>query len=264
MIDGQHPHEDYMTSSREPSPSERDLSANRIYYDAFAENYERQRGVHSQGGYHDLIDELEAEFVRRFATGKDVLEVGCGTGLVLSRIAGFARCARGVDLSPRMLEHARARQLDVHLGSATDLPFEDGTFDVSCSFKVLAHVQDIELALAEMARVVRPGGYVIAEFYNPWSLRGLIKRFGPARSVAAGVDEGHVFTRYDSPAQADRLMPNGCRRVAARGVRIALPSALLLRVPLLDRAFWFAERRLCDSVFSRFGGFWIGAFQKQA
>jgi len=264
MIDGQHPNEEYMSFSRPPSSSELDQSANRRYYDAFAEHYERERGARSRGGYHDLIDELEAEFVRRFATGKDVLEVGCGTGLVLSRIAGFAHCARGVDLSPRMLDHARARQLDVQLGSATDLPFDDDTFDVSCSFKVLAHVQDIELALAEMARVVRPGGHVIAEFYNPWSLRGLIKRFGPARPVADGVDEGQVFTRYDSPREADRLMPDSCRRVAARGVRIALPSALLLRVPLLDRAFWFAERRLCDSVFSRFGGFWIGAFEKQA
>jgi ubiquinone/menaquinone biosynthesis C-methylase UbiE len=252
-----------MSSSRQPSPSERDQSANRRYYDAFAEDYERERGAHSRGGYHDLIDELEAQFVERFARGKDVLEVGCGTGLVLSRIAGFAHCARGVDLSPRMLDHARARQLDVQLGSATDLPFENDTFDVSCSFKVLAHVRDIELALAEMVRVVRPGGYVIAEFYNPWSLRGLIKRFGPARPVADGVDEGHVFTRYDSPGDADRLVPANCRRVAARGVRILLPSALLLRVPLLDRVFWFAERRLCDSAFSRFGGFWIGAFQKQ-
>jgi ubiquinone/menaquinone biosynthesis C-methylase UbiE len=240
-----------------------DPSANRRYYDAFAKNYEAQRGDRSRGGYHDLIDELEAEFVRRFATDRDVLEVGCGTGLVLSRIARFARCARGVDLSPRMLDQARARQLDVQLGSATDLPFEDGTFDVSCSFKVLAHVPEIELALAEMARVVRPGGYVLAEFYNPWSLRALLKRLGPARRIAEGVDEGHVFTRYDSPRAAQRLMPPRCRLVAARGVRIALPSALLLRVPLLNQAFWFAERSLCDSVFSRFGGFWIGAFQKQ-
>lgn len=239
------------------------LNANRRYYDAFAKSYEAQRGARSQGGYHDLIDELEAEFVRRFATGKDVLEVGCGTGLVLSRIAGFARCARGVDLSPRMLDQAREKHLDVQLASATDLPFEDDTFDVSCSFKVLAHIRDIEQALSEMTRVVRPGGYVIAEFYNPWSLRALIKRLGPARHIAQGVDEGHVFTRYDSPAAAERLMPAHCRKVAERGVRILLPSAQLMRVPLLDRAFWLAERRLCDSPLSQLGGFWIGAFQKQ-
>src|SRR6188768_3345287 len=101
-------HREYMSSMSDPDPS-----ANRGYYDAFAKNYEAERGARSRGGYHDLIDELEAEFVRRFATGKDVLEVGCGTGLVLRRIAEFARSARGVDLSPKMLELARERQLDV-------------------------------------------------------------------------------------------------------------------------------------------------------
>ncbi len=246
------------------SPASGDLGANRRYYDAFAANYEAQRGNRSRGGYHDLVDELEAEFVGRFATGKDVLEVGCGTGLVLSRIARFARCARGVDLSPRMLELAREKHLDVQLASATDLPFEDNTFDVSCSFKVLAHIRDIEQALSEMTRVVRPGGYVIAEFYNPWSLRALIKRLGPAGRIAEGVDEGHVFTRYDSPVAAARLLPPQCQQVAARGVRILLPSAKLMRVPVLDQVFWRAERRLCDTALSNFGGFWIGAFQKQA
>lgn len=257
--DGARPEDDAPDSR----PGQGGLNANRRYYDAFARNYEAQRGTRSRGGYHDLVDDLEAELVQRFATGKDVLEVGCGTGLVLARIARFARCARGVDLSPRMLDLAREKQLDVQLASATDLPFEDDTFDVSCSFKVLAHIREIKLALAEMTRVVRPGGYVIAEFYNPWSLRALIKRLGPARRVAEGVDEGHVFTRYDSPRVAEHLLPESCRLVAARGVRILLPSALLMRVPVLDRAFWLAERRLCDSPLSCFGGFWIGAFQKQ-
>lgn len=104
---------DYTSSTPERAPTGSDPDATRRYYDAFAKNYEARRGAQSRGGYHDLIDELESDFVRRFGTDKDVLEVGCGTGLVLSRIARFARCARGVDLSPRMLDAARERQLDV-------------------------------------------------------------------------------------------------------------------------------------------------------
>src|SRR6266536_6672416 len=95
--------------------------ANRQYYDAFSAEYERERGQNDPGGYHELLDELEAEYVRRYGAGRDVLEVGCGTGLVLSRIAQFARSARGVDLSPGMLAKAQARGLDVVLGSATAL-----------------------------------------------------------------------------------------------------------------------------------------------
>src|SRR3954463_5780087 len=171
---------------------------NREYYDAFSADYERERGSNDPGGYHELLDELEAGYVRRFGADRDVLEVGCGTGLVLLRIREFARRATGVDLSPGMLAKAQLRGLDVTLGSATELPFEDNTFDVACSFKVLAHVPEIEKALAEMARVTRPGGMVLAEFYNPYSLRGLLKRFGPAGKIAQAANEHDVFTRFDS------------------------------------------------------------------
>ena len=86
-------------------------ASNREYYDAFSHQYERHRGHNDPGGYHELLDEMEADFVERFASNRDVLEVGCGTGLVLQRIAAFTRSAQGIDLSPGMLELARARGL---------------------------------------------------------------------------------------------------------------------------------------------------------
>src|SRR5690606_26673733 len=134
-----------------------DTTQNRNYYDAFSAGYDHGR----DRGYHKLIDDQAAAVVRRYAEGKDVLEVGCGTGLILQRVAGVARSARGVDLSPGMLEHAKSRGLDVQEGSATELPFADASFDVTYSFKVLAHVPGWERALAEMARVTRPGGHLI-------------------------------------------------------------------------------------------------------
>ncbi len=211
--------------------------ANRAYYDAFSAGYEAHRGDNDPGGYHDLLDELEAEYVKRYGAGRDVLEVGCGTGLVLTRIARFARSARGVDLSPGMLEKAKARGLDVVLGSATALPFEDDQFDVTCSFKVLAHIPEIERALSEMVRVTRPGGIVLAEFYNPYSLRGLLKRFGPAGRIAAQANESQVFTRFDSPFAIKKLLPAGTYLVGARGVRIVTPTAKVMRSLLGRRLF---------------------------
>jgi ubiquinone/menaquinone biosynthesis C-methylase UbiE len=237
---------------------------NREYYDAFATNYEAHRGGRPGAGYHDLLDELESGFVERFGADKDVLEVGCGTGLVLSRIARFARSARGIDLSPNMLEQARARGLDVQVANATSLPFADATFDVACSFKVIAHVREVDRALAEMARVVRPGGFVLAEFYNPQSLRGLLKRLAPPGQIARGVNEAQVFTRFDSPEVARNRVPAGCRFVTARGVRIVIPSAVVMRLPILKSAFRWAEHRLSDSPLARFGGFWIAAYQKHS
>jgi ubiquinone/menaquinone biosynthesis C-methylase UbiE len=237
--------------------------SNRTYYDTFARTYEDHRGENDPGGYHELLDELETEFVRRYASGRDVLEVGCGTGLVLRRIQTFARSAKGVDLSPGMLEKARERGLDVTEGSATALPFNDQSFDVTCSFKVLAHVPDIQRALSEMVRVTRPGGTVLAEFYNPYSFRGLIKRLGPAGKIGSAADENSVYTRFDSPFELDGLLPPGAKIIDARGVRIATPTARVMRVPVLRDVFRSAERALCDSPLRVFGGFYIAAIRRQ-
>jgi len=109
-------------------PSDAD---NRAYYDDFSSGYERERGR----GYHQLLDDLELSIVAPLARGRRVLEIGCGTGLILRRIAREAAHARGVDLSPGMLQVARERGLDVSLASATQLPFADASFDLVCSFK---------------------------------------------------------------------------------------------------------------------------------
>ena len=172
-------------ATRAVTEPDRDPHATRAYYDEFSHRYEAERRPNRPDGYHALVDDLEVELVERYGAGGDVLECGVGTGLLLERIARFARPRAGIDLSPGMLERARARGLDVREASVTAIPFDDASFDVTCSFKVLAHVPEIGRALAEMARVTRPGGVVIAEFYNPVSLRGLVKRLGPAGAISA-------------------------------------------------------------------------------
>lgn len=238
------------------------LDQTRAYYDEFSQRYEDRRDGRDPGGYHDLLDDLEVELVERYGRGRDVLEVGCGTGLILRRIANFAKSARGVDLSPGMLERARARGLEVAEASATSLPFPDASFDVACSFKVLAHVREIHTALAEMTRVVRPGGHVLAELYNPISFRGLAKRLGPAGAISDATKESAVYTRFDAPWSIDDLKPPGTRLVASRGVRIVTPAAVAMRVPVVGWALKKAERALCDSPLAYFGGFWIAVLQK--
>jgi ubiquinone/menaquinone biosynthesis C-methylase UbiE len=235
----------------------------RSYYDDFAARYEAERRTARPDGYHALIDDLEVDYALRYGRGQDVLEVGCGTGLILQRLAGECRTARGVDLSPGMLEKARERGLDVQVGSATKLPFEDATFDMVCSFKVLAHVPDIETALAEMVRVTRAGGHVLAEFYNPISIRAIVKRIGPAGAISDGRKEDAVYTRFDAPWQVRRLLPPGTEIVGSRGVRIVTPAAMLMRLPIARSMLRRLEWSLCDGPLSRFGGFWIAAIRKR-
>ena len=232
---------------------------NRAYYDEFSALYEQRR----HEGYHALVDRLETDLVRRYAEGRDVLEAGCGTGLILRRLSTFARRAVGIDLSSGMLAHAHGRGLAVAQASVTHLPFADESFDVVCSFKVLAHVQPIAEAVAELARVTRPGGHLLLEFYNPHSLRGLVKRWKPPTAISQRVNDEAVFTRYDTLADIERLLPPGHAIVDLRGVRVLTPAAAAFAVAPLGRVLGYLEEKACDAPgLRRLGGFLIAVIRK--
>jgi SAM-dependent methyltransferase len=179
-------------------------------------------------------------------------------------VARFAASARGVDLSGGMLAKAAARGLAVAQGSATDLPIASSSVDVAYSFKVLAHVPDIAAALREMARVVRPGGHVIAEFYNARSLRRLVKALKPPTAVSETTHDEHVYTRYDDARAIRSYLPRELAWVGTRGIRVITPTAAALRVPVLGHALRWAEHRLADLPGARdLGGFLIAVCEKR-
>ncbi len=95
-----------------------------------------------------------------------VLDVGCGTGLLLACLADAFPDSRlaGVDASPDMLELARERlPADVTLktGWAEELPFGDDSFDTVLSCNMFHYIRRPEVAVGEMLRVLRPGGRLI-------------------------------------------------------------------------------------------------------
>ena len=89
-----------------------------------------------------------------------VLEVGCGAGRDGRILAAAGLAYTGVDLSRAAVELCRAHGLDAHQASALDLPFEDDAFDAAWTMSTLMHLEGdgIVTALAEVQRVVRPGG----------------------------------------------------------------------------------------------------------
>lgn len=227
---------------------------NQSYYDEFSSWYEKER----HDGYHALIDELETDLVLPFCYGRDVLEVGCGTGLILREVAPHARKACGVDISPGMLEKAKARGLEVKEGSATELPYEDGEFDVLYSFKVLAHVEEIEKALDEFVRVTRPGARLVLEFYNKNSLRYLAKRVGGAQKISEETKESAVFTRWDDLEGLKSILPEELTLERVSGVRVVTPAAFVYKVPGVRRVFRAAERYARDArKLAPYGGFLV-------
>jgi ubiquinone/menaquinone biosynthesis C-methylase UbiE len=233
-------------------------SNNRVYYDDFSGWYERERA----GGYHALIDRLELGAVEELARGKRVLEAGCGTGLVLSRLQRVAREAHGFDLSSGMVQRAGQRGLSVALGSVTEVPFRDDSFDFVCSFKVLAHVPQITDALRELVRVTRPGGMLALEFYNPWSLRYAAKRLAGPGQISADRTEADVYTRWDTPFTIPKLLPSNARLVEYRGIRVVTPAAFVHKIPLVRNVFASAERASVCSPLRYFAGFLLAIVQK--
>lgn len=96
---------------------------------------------------------------------KDVLEVGCGTGLVTQELAGKVRGrAVGLDRNPRMVEAARRRITaeNIKEGEATSLPFEDKSFDAVFCHYFFLWAEDRDKILDEMRRVTKSYGWVVA------------------------------------------------------------------------------------------------------
>ena len=95
------------------------------------------------------------------------LDVACGGGLVVCAFAQVVRHATGIDLTPAMIERARALQQENgltnvtwHLGDVLPLPFADGSFSIVTSRFAFHHFLDPRSVLAEMRRVCAPGGRV--------------------------------------------------------------------------------------------------------
>ena len=230
----------------------------RRYYDDFSRSYEHGRGH----GYHQMVDDLEVQVTTPYAQGARVLELGCGTGLILARIAEVAREAVGIDLSEGMAQRAKKRGLDVHIGSVCDLPFDDDRFDLTYSFKVLAHVPDICAALREAARVTRPGGHLLLEFYNPWSLRYLVKKAAGPQPTGDDRTEADIYTRWDSPRDIPKLLPPNVELIDYHGIRVLTPFAAAHRVLWIARGLRRAEFTASHSPLRYFGGFLVAVLRK--
>ena len=103
---------------------------------------------------------------------RNVLNIGAATGRTSEMLAEFGEVTT-VEFDPILCEFLR-QELNIPAiqASITELPFEDGRFDLICAFDVIEHVQDHEKAAAELTRVCRPGGHValtVPAFQSLWS-----------------------------------------------------------------------------------------------
>ena len=169
-------------------------------FDVGAEAYDRFMGRYSR--------RLAAPFadLAGVRAGHRVVDVGCGPGALTAELVARLGpdAVAAVDPSPSFVAAARARQRDVEvrLGAAEALPFDDGTFDAALAQLVVHFMADPVAGLREMARVTRAGGVVAACVWDHAGEQGPLSAFwravhtldpeAPDESGLAGARAGHL------------------------------------------------------------------------
>jgi ubiquinone/menaquinone biosynthesis C-methylase UbiE len=120
-----------------------------------------RRAIYDSRTGPDPRDVLWAEVLA--AEPRRVLEVGPGPGELSERMLAELGCeVVALDVSERMVELCRARGIEAQVGDLQELPFAADTFDLVVAAWVLFHVEDLDVGLAEIARVLRSGGRLVA------------------------------------------------------------------------------------------------------
>ncbi len=118
-----------------------------------------------------LVEEsLTDPVLATLAPGR-ALDVACGTGRVVARLLERGHDVKGIDLTDAMVALARERcpQAELTVGDWNALPYEDHEFDLVTSSLALCHATDLAPPVAEMARVLRPGGRVVVSDIHPYA-----------------------------------------------------------------------------------------------
>ena len=195
-----------------------DARAARIHYDRWAGAYSRSR----------LLPALQKKALAelRPVAADRVLDVACGAGALVTHVAPRVERVAGIDLSSGMLAIARSHlsaidpghrnNVELHLGSSDALPFADGEFTALVCTTALHHFPQPERSIAEMARVLSPGGRVVIGDACRDSLAAKL-----ADPIYRRFEEGHVGLQRKRDIEA-MLTRAGLRVTSSRHLWLRL------------------------------------------
>ena len=168
-----------------------------------------------------IIDRVARHFHRDrqcggFLSGLDILDVGCGAGLVSERLSGAEANVVGIDATGRNIEIARRHALknghviDYRHGLTEHVAAGDERFDVVLNLEVIEHVADPARLMAECCALVRPGGLLVVATINR-TVRSWIKAIFGAEYVLRWLPVGtHDWRRFLRPEEIRRMvLPHG-------------------------------------------------------
>lgn len=187
------------------------------YFSEIAESWDQLRALHYPEADIEkaLLTQIDGQSFDR------IVDLGTGTGRMLTLLAPYAREAEGLDMSHHMLTVARAnlnradvRNARVRQGDVTDTPFESNSADLVIVHQVLHYLENPQAVLAEAARILRPGGRFLLVDFAPHDLEFLRETQGHRRlgireeDMTEWSDEAGLAVqaplRFDPPASLDQ------------------------------------------------------------
>lgn len=172
--------------------SQADKEGSKTFYDRYASNYDSTLVRFYVKKLYVLVvnamDMLEYE---------SVLDVGCGTGNLLSEVLKRKKVAvAGIDISEGMIEVARKRlgeSADLRVGDSERLPWENGSFDIVTCTESFHHYPNPKAVLLEMKRVLKPRGkIIIADPWAPTPVRQIGNFLIPIMKIIPQLNSGDV------------------------------------------------------------------------
>ena len=163
----------------------------------------------------------------RDPVNKTALDIGCGGGILAEEFAAAGFSVTGIDPSENSLhtarEHAKLSKLsiDYQKGTGENLKFADNSFDVVYCCDVLEHVRDLPKCIAEISRVLKPGGVFFYDTFNrnPLTKLIVIKIWQEWKSTAFMPPNLHVYEMFIKPKELEQLMlRNGMGQITMRGM----------------------------------------------
>lgn len=158
----------------------------------------------------DYIESCLEKTMGKGALGQHILEVGCGGGLICEELAQRGANMRGIDPSQAALQTARAHASQSGLaeriiyeqGYAEALPYDSEQFQVVVCLDVLEHVKNLEQTIAEIARVLAPGGVFVFDTINRTLLARIVLIWYGEHFPSGGLVPGlHDYRAFIKPAE---------------------------------------------------------------
>jgi SAM-dependent methyltransferase len=193
--------------------------------------------------YLDLYPYLERYLDASEIAGREVLEVGLGYGTLSGRLAELGAELHGLDIASGPVEMVRhrlrlmGRPADDQIvqGSALAMPFADASFDRVYSIGCLHHTGDLPRAVAEVHRVLRPGGRAVVMLYNRNSFRFLVRNLLRRKSDEELRGDYDSNAAGDAAPHTDYVTPRQARALFGRFARVRIDRRNFDNLPYIPR-----------------------------